>query len=1005
MGAYSMTERKLLTLDDFVKQPTTYTRFGEKVTRNPIEQVYNAGLLKDYKQLSVSHKYIRFTGMQEEADGGEGWYIRDDNIAEEEDIGVIIYIGQYKYRRLYGAYVLVDWFYTGDFGIALQRACKYASVRCIAGKVYECNSEITLKLDVRGYSTTHGLGHGHLDYGHVIIDLRGATINYNVENSSFCFNIRIYNRETKFMLTNGNFNVSDLAKLTLKNIANVIGGNNYTDMLTDMHYNVDKELLPDTNKVVLFSDPTIEGVKTFEKAFNYTGEGDSAGDDYAVTKDYMPANINEEAYIALNDSRKIEGILAFDKIVDNMIGNLVGEAAVSDVVLEASTTVLNGLMQTADIGIYLPFMYYVKHIQAVAPDIISGGRWEEQLLLAGAKYQVFKQQQSTYIIIPQARVIVDENEIGEDIYIKCRLNKPIIVDSDTVKSIKVTTTTPAIFHTLQANKVADSITVFTHAATISDELREKLVEEYIAPKNSVIYLPIIIPTPRYDQVSMNWPYGMDVKTLCHYAGYLIYKGIDDVNYIIPCTSISRKYIAPHIRHYCHSSIGYFELLKVDVPGTANNYYPITFNNLKYISDIMLTEASDITEYRQISDTNFGISLNNINIRYGSEYISITAYQIVALLKSQWDGPTMDEYSNPDITHYIDEFYVKCVVPVQANLEPFLTENSTKACASLNFVFVYNKEIINTSYIDIYIPRYISRGVPEYELPSDIRVGCLKEVINIRYPTSFIYANNSCIPKKFRVCNQTSINDQGYWVYRASGSSGGKNVDMDGKSYCYTTGITKDVHSNTTLYVKTVDNKTVHAPSVTWQFGIGASIKCRDRVCENGEGSCSQYFVGPILCIPGYNYSYTGRVSGDQGITSKITNLAIRGFSNIIEFTLNPGEVKVISTYAFNSANSSKYTEVNKNFGPYTASSSSDHCSRCAGMSGGFRNIYITATGAASYFLSFNTGLNKNKLLNRLFGVGGFSEYILRDGILKDPFRERTIRPEHQFAAPVGALNP
>ena len=80
-----MTTRRLVNLDDFVTEKTAYNRFGEKVTKTPLVRIADGGLLSNYKQLSTNSKYIKFTGMLEPNDGGEGMYIQDDTITDEED--------------------------------------------------------------------------------------------------------------------------------------------------------------------------------------------------------------------------------------------------------------------------------------------------------------------------------------------------------------------------------------------------------------------------------------------------------------------------------------------------------------------------------------------------------------------------------------------------------------------------------------------------------------------------------------------------------------------------------------------------------------------------------------------------------------------------------------------------------------------------------------------------------------------------------------------------------
>lgn len=957
-----MTERKLLTLDDFVKQPTTYTRFGEKVTRNPLEQIYDAGLLKDYKQLSVSSKYLKFTGMQEENDGGEGWYIRDDSITDDEDIGVIIYIGQYKYRRLYGAYVLVDWFYTGDFGIALQRACKYASVRCIPGKVYECNSEITLKLDVRSASKTHGL----IDYGHVLIDLRGATINYNVEGSSYCFNIRIYNRETKFMLTNGTFNVSDESKVYLKNIANVIGGNNYTDMLTDMHYNVDKDLLPDTNRVVLFSEPVVEGVKTFSKSLNYVGDSLSAGDNQAVTKDYVNVTANEDAYIAIGDSRKIEGITKFDQLYDRLGNNLVASSDVSGTIFIAMQAAFNTLLYSININMYLPSMYYVTTTTAEEPSVIIGGNWYKYKNTD--TYYVYKLDYSEYVCNLLSRMVIDEQDIGETAFAKVISSKPM----------KIPVADTEVEHNIYTS---DSINVYSDIASIyidasCAKFTSEALKTAIEADTNVFYLVMSLRYKNTCGYIPNWQF---VTTA------LLYNK-DGKMYITPVVS------GPYndtTHKFSYKNTDYI----VKCAGSiVNAVYRVTVFNIQqdcFYENITIPGITVADMARKIKK---GLSANII--MRSNEYASSVDNTIY-----------VKDYNIVDNYIEFTEFYIAAFIPVQANLLPALSPNTPNICFTYNYFIIYNREPIYTNKCDVYIPRYMSTGVPEYEIPMDLRIShptLTSLAIKARYPITFIYSNYYLFDRVIRLADITGIFDNSTITklgFNYTSAVAHREVDLSDRCYTEASCNSSEYFTVYTKYVKDSNKDTKVTTDGYNVVTAGESGYACGRV---DTLSTSSGRTGLII-IDSINANYTAmhdyNCNNDKLLTGysptikkvKLENTKILKYGDIYS--------RIDTLYVNN--NMQAYS-AKKAVGRYTCYCYSSYCSSDSNFNLGVR---ITNYFATPYLFSFSAGLCKNKLVQKLFGKGATSIVVLRDGVLKDPFRERTLNPEHQFAAPVGALNP
>lgn len=954
MGAYSMTERKLLTLDDFVKQPTTYTRFGEKVTRNPIEQVYNAGLLKDYKQLSVSHKYIRFTGMREEADGGEGWYIRDDNITDEEDIGVIIYIGQYKYRRLYGAYVLVDWFYTGDFGIALQRACKYASVRCIAGKVYECNSEITLKLDVRGISGKHGM----VDYGHVLIDLRGATINYNVENSSFCFNIRIYNRETKFMLTNGTFNVSEASKVYLKNIANIIGNNNYTDMLTDMHYNVDKALLPDTNRVVLFSDPTIEGVKTFSTSFNYVGDNISAEDNQAVTKDYIPVGINENSYIAIGDTRKLANVVFSSNFIIG--GNVATENNV-EVVINKVYEILANVAKNVTNNIFTPGMYYTAldsdYLYLPYPKIeyIKEPDYTVNLLLS-----------AEYIFMPSA-LEFDEQFIGVPIYNEVRCNKRLVVPkSSLVEEICESTRTiveeskilssilppskysgyPLLFRGSAVNYHIFDSTIIENKTIQLIGRSEYNTQQFIfttTDGNNYIYdnlQPAIGYTYMHYESGDKWVVNIDTKAI-HTMG-MLYKEYANLY-------ASNKLLIPLLNG--NTLVAIIEIINPArdsfySEGGLRSGYLLTRSNT-YIFDAQVNNLGKYTITGNYLVTKVADNISvTANIIAGSEYIS--ARDNIEIYVKDYT-----EEENDTISFNI--FYVKAFVPVQANLQVFTGINDIVPTSRYILVLKYNKEVYTSSAGAIYIPRF-KIDYPYYQSKTIAAVS--KKAITA-YNDSILFTNpllNSLIYSREYITrfnfNTKIIPTTGTHINRAQDEHSGSGCQ------CY--------HRDTTIQAKFMGTFLY-----TNVYANGSSVYCNSAQSEN---------------IPLEYITYTDY--------TQLSPLTINYGGSVANYDLKLYSVNAV--YCSNLSNI-KYEDVA--IRSYYLQSTKPKCSKCS--HGGSCPPTISGSGVpACWFYCVALYSSKIRMFDYIFGKDAWARWVYRDGNLKNPYKDRSSRPEYARIAPV-----
>lgn len=956
MGACKMTERKLLTLDDFVKQPTTYTRFGEKVTRNPIEQIYNAGLLKDYKQLSISHKYIKFTGMMEEGDGGEGWYIRDESITDEEDIGVIIYIGQHKYRRLYGAYVLIDWFYTGDFGIALQRARKYASVRCIPGKVYECNSEITLKLDIRSATGRHGL----IDYGHVLIDLRGATINYNVEGSSYCFNIRIYNRETKFMLTNGIFNVSEESKVFLKNIANVVGGNNYTDMLTDMHYNVDKELLPDTNRVVLFSNPVVEGAKTFSKTFNYVGNDLSAGDSQAVTKEYMPVNIDEDSVIAINDKRILNNVVFNSNFITG--GNVATNSNVDNIIAKVSSYLVN-IAKTMYNNIFRPGMYYTA--------INSSYDYLSYPLLEYIKepdYTVNIVSNAEYIFMPDS-LEFDEQFIGLPIYNKVRCNKSIVVSKNSLS-------TELCYSSIELRercKVPQSVLVdYTYYGPpllfTGSSVKYHIYDTSIIENKELAWIGWegYASTTFIFKTTDNNFYGFsNVNTQ---LGYTFMDYSVGSRYILPFTfdfaglyNIGMQY-PEYAELYANNKLlvpiiigaELVAIIEIVNPTTASFYsegatragYLLQRADTPYSLAIPIKPLDKYTitvspNVVKVTSDNIAVSAN---ILLGSEYISLLDNASIYIKDYEEEG---------DIVSF-KTFYVKAIVPVQANLAIYTSIDNIATTSKYNLQIIYNNEQYISAAGSIYIPRF---KIDYPYLQSKALASVSKK--NIKdYNEGILFTNPLLNPIIYSREYLTHFNFNIEIIPTYGTHYNNRQDERDGSGcQCYrrSTGISAKF-MDTYLYVEVAaDGSNVYC------------AKARDRNTIREYVVFSDYSTNSSLIV---NYG------------ESIAEYALRLYSVNAVGCYNCSTIKYEDT-----AIKSYYLE--------------SRVPKCGGCGKHDCPPVLSGSGIpACWFYCFNLYSSKSNMFNSIFGTDAWLRWVYRDGNLKNPYKDRSSRPEYTRIAPV-----
>lgn len=1014
-----MTTRRLVNLDDFVTEKTTYNRFGEKVTKTPLVRIADGGLLSNYKQLSTNAKYIKFTGMLEPNDGGEGMYIQDDTITDDEDLGVIIYIGEHKYRRLYAAWVNIDWFYIDDFGVALQRAIKYSSIRGTRGKTYECKSAITAHIDIRNIGN-----HGMVDLGHKLIDMRNATVNFTNEEEKYCFNIRIYHRDTKFMFTNCNFNVTS-NNINLVNIANIIGVNSYTDMLTDNVYNVTKDKLPDTNRVVLVDEPEIEGIKTFDSIgqLQYIGDAISADDNQAVTKEYMPADYDESLYVSLQDTRKLDGLTTFTNIFDRDQGNTVLQGKINDYILESIQTRLEGIVVTNAVTVWLPKCYILYTINnAILQNYLNYG-----ILI----YKLYADKLDIFL---QTQHIVDESELLEPLFTKVMINesikfKPDIIEEQVNISTKDRTGISILMPVNLQNNVIIDISIANLPITIQDTI-------YTVTKGVIIFdnKANLLTHPR-QTISADVVVGIYIEDklyiLSCYTPKLYYYSVLKVraynkqvqaciNLIPVFSSNTFNIVYNNISYKCVIAAEFFpknyrwydwyETAQTRCPatvfGTSNNLQVAAKPNIYYGDYITYVKPSsrpnsfyipNIKTYTgqipcvQVNTTALftttdtvkrvtNLPMEILSITGQNEYIQLTSIKIYL---------TPDTTIDSDGYVTIDTFYIACLQAIQGNLAP----NPIAPTATIIIHFIYNDAIIISSPVSIYNVRFMSMGIPRNELPVIYRANILTAGDNIRYPLFHVFSNNSILPKTLDILPMSNYLDPAMYYAnvnrnvscnRKSGTCKCPCQDLSGT-------ITRDPNGRSTVGTYKYDGKS-YTPVNVWNYNTYISN------CNEGETNRT------------FSYSTGGTQIGNRIITSTYQGITDSGSPNLVlfniafnnrVFTINPGEVVILHLFCYAPLNISLYSQAQSYYNIGVRS----NAPACAAGSAG---VYLTGTAVTCtpYFMSVLYGITKNKLFDRLFGQKALSNVnIYRDGILKDPFRYRTQLPEHQFAPPVGVLNP
>ena len=962
-----MTTRRLVNLDDFVTEKTTYNRFGEKVTKTPLVRIADGGLLSNYKQLSTNAKYIKFTGMLEQNDGGEGMYIQDDTITDDEDLGVIIYIGEHKYRRLYAAWVNIDWFYTDDFGVALQRAIKYSSIRGTSGKTYECKTAITLKLEQvsSGYATIS-------DFGHKLVDMRGATVNFTNEEAQYCFNIRIYRNDTKFMFTNCNWNVT-ANNINLANIANIIGVNNYTDMLTNNVYNVAEDKLPATNRVVLVDEPEIEGIKTFESTgqLQYVGDAISANDNQAVTKAYKPADYDESLYVSLQDTRKLAGLTIFASIFDRDQGNTVLEGKITAYILDAICLKLQAMV-TNIASVWIPRCYILyNYTNAI-----------KQTYINTDVYKVFA---ANFTITIQPTHIADEAEIGNHLFTKVMFSSPIvfipnIIEEDCVIAVNDTSVDNRFLFDTQ----------YISAVCIQCTTNIPVVIDGITHNVTTIYLPTNLTDAPTTKMNITMSYTT-------YSCGIFY--VNSQAYIIAG-------IKPLSCEYAYHSHTLFIPTNSTTTTTSivynNKSYTITPVMRKALYSYVLSyikfngQATTIQDYSESIETKTAKIRRITNMPIEVLSIDTVNKEYIAILPITWYLPPDTEIDdNGQVS--IQSMYIKSIVPVQANLQIFADNKVTIPTSIITYTFIFNDSLIKTNQCLIYIPRFISLNIPRFELPS-VYANTISTVgDSVKYPVFHIYANNDILPKTITINPSSAIIDSSLDIATLKRYVSCSKPRCCSDCACPCHEDYGDLVTNPKGVNRTGLSVNVNGKTFTTTYNYNTYI----YGCKSSEGTYHSFQFntgGPQIKDVRIQVSISNKLSTINNVKSLpyITKIAPS------TFVIQPGEVKIIYSLLHMPINKVSYRTANTTVN-INLSSESPACS-----GGGEPDIidkYNVLQGTP-YYLSVFNGINKRKLFDRLFGNKCLRNApILRDGILTDPFRNRTQRAEHQFAPPVCPLRP
>ena len=793
------------------------------------------------------------------------------------------------------------------------------------------------------------------------------------------------------MLTNGTWNVTE-QNVGLINIANIIGGNDYTDMLTDMVYNVDKNKQPDTNRVVLVDDVTMKGVKIFNNNnssnnINYIGESNAEADNQAVSKDYIISTDNEQ-YIKLYDTRVIPNITTFLDITD--IGtNLVNLSNINNII-QRSVQHKFYLLSSNIKFIFLHSMYYVNIGDSINPNNLLNNDWIKVNYLS-RKYNVYKSVLSNITVYPQQLCIIDENDVNVPVYIKCNINIPIT------------------FNAILTKVKCKSI----------EQLRNN------SKALSSAYDTLLITSTKYRKATFTGlPSDLQLDRVL-------------LNVTYDTAKVASKYI------FVGNSNGMvygFSLFKIgDYYMYNNNIVTIEYSS-NDINDSRTTMAKLFNEgfslYFATDEVtrvdNFPLELIN-SVITNQEYVSLLSSPEIYI----------KDYIDNGASITVTSFYIRYVIPIQANLQRFLQSGDTKACCMVSFYFMYNNKVIVTPMCEIYIIRHLSIGIPRLEYPPFIQSNMQDTQGDAaRFPIYYGYFNNTLIDFIILTTDYTQgilstcidpytyIPTDAYYKISLSSTQNGKNSCSCDKGHKhYRAGYVIAAYANLAHTVTVDDNKSIilrpDASKMTYKAftrqWVFFSTYSEDRGPwyswgdKNSSWSVITSFIntgpykfdkidtiiGGVSVEPGayytaYSVLNTSPVYGAGNAQSSICS-SVNGVNVCINIPSVPEgtPMGLIQT---------NYTDTKirrTNFNESTDSDCRKYCTHSAVAVQNISGLYVTPL-----LCSVNAFLLKSNLFNRVYGrYAWLTAKILRDGKLSDPVRDRARLPEHQFAAIVCALKP
>ena len=277
-------KRKLATSSDFTQVKMQQNRNGEIVEINPVDNIVKVGLIKDRANLVIDDYMIEFEGLYEEQDIGQGIFIRDDSITDADDLGVIITVNGYKYRRQYIGPVYLDWF-GEDYLLGLKNAIKYNYIKCLP-KIYNIEVEkitsflITNNVEIDGNGSIFTITHPD-----TLLWL--FTFNFNKTIDYFIWNY------TKF-----EFTINTLFKFNREYNVGYLDFYSYNLFpwtLTDTEYNI--TMIPATNGILINEMPAkITGQWTFTSVPKII-RNTLLENDFVRLKDLSETEINENVMV------------------------------------------------------------------------------------------------------------------------------------------------------------------------------------------------------------------------------------------------------------------------------------------------------------------------------------------------------------------------------------------------------------------------------------------------------------------------------------------------------------------------------------------------------------------------------------------------------------------------------------------------------------------------------------------------------------------------------------